>query len=65
MHKTLPDPLKFVVPGVMPRPVKGKEGKHARIPVANPVTLVSLNFILDVETPTGGAEIGAGAAVET
>jgi hypothetical protein len=26
---------------------------------------VSLHFILDVETPAGGAEIGTGAAVET
>ena len=64
MHETLPYPLEFVGSWIMARSMQGKEGEHARIPVANPIALLPQNFVLDVETPAGGTEIGAGAAVE-
>jgi hypothetical protein len=41
VHKALPDPLKFLVTGIVAGPVKGEERKHARIPIPDPVPFFS------------------------
>jgi hypothetical protein len=37
VHKTLPDPLKLLVPGIVAGPVKGEEREHTGIPIPDPV----------------------------
>ena len=64
VHKPLANPLKFFVPRVMAGPVVGKKGKHAAIPVSQPVTLFPEDLILDVKAPACGAEVGTCSAVD-
>jgi len=64
MHKTLPDPLNLLVPGIVAGPVQCEERKHARIPIPDPVAFFSGDFVLDVKAPAGGTEVGAGSTVD-
>ena len=47
MHEPLAHPLEFFIPGIVSGAVKRKKRKHAGIPVTDPVSLLSLDFILD------------------
>ena len=44
--------------------MKGEQRKHAGIPIPDPVSLLSKDFVLDVEAPACRTEIGAGSAVD-
>ena len=64
MHEPLTDPLVLDVPGVMAGGMIRKQRVHAAVPVAHALAVEAPVFILDVETPAGGANEGAGAAVK-
>ena len=64
VHKALPEPLMFLGSRVMAGRVKGEQRGHAGVPVSHPDSGFARNFILYVKTPAGGADIGAGAAID-
>ena len=63
MHEPLTDPLELFCPGVMTGPFQGKKGKHAGIPVPDPVSLGSQQFILNIKTPACGTQERSRTAV--
>ena len=65
MHKPLSNPLKFGAPGVVTGGMQGKEREHTAVPVLESLSGLAMNFVLKIETPAGGAGVGAGAAIET
>jgi hypothetical protein len=64
VHKPLADSLSFCIPGVMTGAVMGKKRIHATVPVAHADARMSVGFILNIETPAGGTNIGTSPAVD-
>ena len=65
MHKTLAHAVHFGSPGIMPGAMHGEQRVHAAVPVSHPHARLAAIFILNVETPAGGTNKCAGAAVYT
>jgi hypothetical protein len=63
VHEPLSDPRDFIGSWIMAGTLKGKEGIHAAVPVANTLAFSSFDFILNVKAPAGGTAVGAGAAI--
>ena len=64
MHESLPDPLDLFSPRVMASSVKGEQRIHTGIPVAYPDPFGPPDFVLDIKTPAGRTQVGAGPAMD-
>ena len=64
VHEALAHPLRFKAAGIVAGTVKREQREHARIPQPQPLAFIRAYFVLNVETPTGGTQERAGAAVD-
>jgi hypothetical protein len=64
VHKSLAHSMQFGVSGIVPGTMQCKQRIHAAVPIAHADTAIAAAFVLDVETPAGGAHIGTGAAID-
>src|SRR5512137_1362746 len=62
VHQALAPALFLARAGVVPRGLPREEREHARVPVADPHTIVTLDLVADVKTVAGGAHVRAGPA---
>ena len=63
VHEALTHPLCFLAARIVAGTVKREKRKHAGIPHPQPFAFVRVYFLLDVETPAGGAHESAGTAI--
>ena len=64
VHEALAHPLHFLASGIVAGAVKREEREHARIPQPQAFAFIRAHFVLDVETPAGGAQERTGAAID-
>ena len=55
--------MQFGAPRIVPGAMQGKQREHAAVPVAHAFAGLAAIFVLDVKTPAGRTQKGAGTAV--